>query len=406
MNKKRSFSIFVQAHHENWGGGKSYCLSMIDGSPVVSHVLKKLRSKFPDLEITLLVPDENENKVFEEFALEVCGQVYYGPKLDVIERFLGAAKKSAVLPDAIIRVIGEHYFFDPNLVERMKGIFESGEFDLLTPPLDFDPKYGAEIVSLSALEKAKEILNLSDADMQVIANMRANPIQFIRSRTDAFECGICSEIPIYSHDQIKQMRDVARYIYLDAYQRNESRSQFPGDILRIHYEIAKKHLGPMDTVLDIACGGGWGSAILSSVCGHVTGADISDEKIREATNKYKLDNVEFKVLNAVATGLQAKTFDAVVSMETIEHIKNDKSFLDEAYRILKNKGVLIISTPQSSSGETPLVPYHVREYRLQEFKSLIKSKSFKIEAFYSFRSSLLLEGEHVGTGMMAVCRKL
>lgn len=48
-NNDMKISIFVQAHHENWGGGKSYCLSIVKGSPVISHVLKKLRKRFPDL---------------------------------------------------------------------------------------------------------------------------------------------------------------------------------------------------------------------------------------------------------------------------------------------------------------------------------------------------------------------
>jgi 2-polyprenyl-3-methyl-5-hydroxy-6-metoxy-1,4-benzoquinol methylase len=58
-------------------------------------------------------------------------------------------------------------------------------------------------------------------------------------------------------------------------------------------------------------------------------------------------------------------------METIEHIDDDKGFLREMHRILKKNGIFIVSTPQNAAKSAPLIPYHVREYNLQDFKSLL-----------------------------------
>lgn len=44
------------------------------------------------------------------------------------------------------------------------------------------------------------------------------------------------------------------------------------------------------------------------------------------------------------------TFDVVLASEIVEHLWSPNSFLDETYRILKNDGYLIISTPEGKAG--------------------------------------------------------
>lgn len=39
-------------------------------------------------------------------------------------------------------------------------------------------------------------------------------------------------------------------------------------------------------------------------------------------------------------------FDAVIASEVVEHLWNPLSFFDEAYRVLRSNGYLIISTPE------------------------------------------------------------
>lgn len=392
-------SIFVQAHHENWGGGKSYCLSIVKGSSVISHVLKKLRKQFPTLEIILVVPDENENRQFEKYTKEVKSHIYYGPKLNVLERFLGAATTHRC--DAFIRVIGEHYFIDLDYINLLKQRFETGKYDIVTPPLNFDPKFGAEIVSVKALTKCKEIIYTLDENRR--NNALANPINFMVSQQNAFIHYVENNMPIYSAEEILKRREIAEDIYLEAYEHNENKSQKEGDILRMHYEIANKYISIHDNVLDIACGNGWGSAILASVAKRVVGADLSKKSISEAKEKYKLSNLSFEVHNALNMDFKNDYFDIIVSMETIEHI-DDEKFLQEVYRVLRYEGLFIVSSPQNCLGSFPLVPHHLREYTLEEFKKLLL-QFFSIKDFYSNRPNLLLKGEYKGTGMMAICKK-
>lgn len=73
--------------------------------------------------------------------------------------------------------------------------------------------------------------------------------------------------------------------------------------------------------------------------------------------------------------------DVFISFETIEHINDDKSFLNEVVRVLKPNGVFICSTPNRTItmparnlSDTPWNPYHVREYNEAEFRALLSSR--------------------------------
>jgi 2-polyprenyl-3-methyl-5-hydroxy-6-metoxy-1,4-benzoquinol methylase len=171
----------------------------------------------------------------------------------------------------------------------------------------------------------------------------------------------------------------------------------------MHYELAKKYIAENDNVLDVACGNGWGSAMITPVAKRVIGVDISEKSISEAKEKYKISNLSFEIHNALNMDFKDEFFDVIISMETIEHIDGE-NFLKEVYRVLHKEGLFIVSTPQNCSGSFPLIPYHLREYTLDDFKKLL-SQFFVIQNFYSFRSSYVLEGEHIGTGMMAICKK-
>ena len=116
-----------------------------------------------------------------------------------------------------------------------------------------------------------------------------------------------------------------------------------------------------------------------------------------------MSNVHFEVEDALQLHFLDKSIDIVASMETIEHI-DDLKFLREVHRVLRQDGIFIVSTPQNSNSSLPLVPYHLREYSLMEFENLL-SQFFMIIDFYTFRSNLILEGKHIGTGMMAICKK-
>ena len=127
--------------------------------------------------------------------------------------------------------------------------------------------------------------------------------------------------------------------------------------------------------LDIACGSGYGSNyLIRSGARLVVGGDISQRGIESAKAHYAQDGLHFLVTDAQQLPFDDESFDAVVSLETIEHLEAPRQFLSECYRVLKPGGWFIGSTPNraitSPYTQKPLWPYHFQEFYINELRSL------------------------------------
>jgi 2-polyprenyl-3-methyl-5-hydroxy-6-metoxy-1,4-benzoquinol methylase len=139
------------------------------------------------------------------------------------------------------------------------------------------------------------------------------------------------------------------------------------------YAMATTICGGKD-VLDIACGEGYGSNLLTKNAKSVIGVDISNEAIESAKSKYPRPNLKFLCGTADAIPLEASSIDVVVSFETLEHHDKHEEMLSEITRVLRANGVLIISTPDKlfySDIPNYKNAFHVKELYLEEFRSLI-----------------------------------
>lgn len=65
------------------------------------------------------------------------------------------------------------------------------------------------------------------------------------------------------------------------------------------------------------------------------------------------------------------SFDSVVSFQVIEHIRDDRKFLQEIHRVLKPGGVALITTPNRPLSLSRN-PWHIREYTADELTSLAR----------------------------------
>jgi len=129
------------------------------------------------------------------------------------------------------------------------------------------------------------------------------------------------------------------------------------------------------TVLDLASGEGYGSCVLAKKAKKVVGVDISEECIAHAKAKYaERENLEFIRGSCISIPFDRETFDLVVSFETIEHLAEHDKMLDEIKRVLKKKGLLIISSPNKNIYGKFENEYHIKELTLDEFLELLKSR--------------------------------
>jgi ubiquinone/menaquinone biosynthesis C-methylase UbiE len=141
-------------------------------------------------------------------------------------------------------------------------------------------------------------------------------------------------------------------------------------------------------VLDIACGEGYGSAILAKTANSVIGADINAEAVQQANKKYTAQNLHFTVGSATRLDFADNSFDVVISFETLEHLKEHSQMLCELKRVLSSNGVLIISTPDKfiySDRKNYQNPFHVKELYRWDFEALVK-KHFQYVSLYGQRT--------------------
>ena len=165
-----------------------------------------------------------------------------------------------------------------------------------------------------------------------------------------------------------------------------------GEIWHEHwhrYHFAAPLVAGLD-VLDVACGEGYGSALLATRAATVIGADIAPSAVEHARARYAaVANLEFRQADCAALPFADASFDAVVSFETIEHITAQEAFLDEIRRVLRPDGLLILSCPNKAEytdrrGVTN--EFHVRELYRAELAALIASR-FAHAVWYGQRPS-------------------
>jgi SAM-dependent methyltransferase len=146
-------------------------------------------------------------------------------------------------------------------------------------------------------------------------------------------------------------------------------------------------------VLDMACGEGYGSEVLSRSASTVGGVDANPEAFEHARLRYRRQNLEFERGMVELFG-EPGAYDAVVFLQTIEHVQEPVAVLEHFRRLLAPGGVAYVSTPNvltlAPPGEVKSGnPWHIREYRAHEFGALCRSAFDEVELLGLFHARKL-----------------
>jgi 2-polyprenyl-3-methyl-5-hydroxy-6-metoxy-1,4-benzoquinol methylase len=125
-------------------------------------------------------------------------------------------------------------------------------------------------------------------------------------------------------------------------------------------------------VVDLACGEGYGSAVLAGTAASVVGVDANPEAYEHARLKYTGEKVRFE---RTMIELWRGDADCVVFLQTIEHVQDPDAVLESICEQIGPGGVAYVSTPNvltlaPEGAERSGNPWHVHEYRPQEYVDL------------------------------------
>lgn len=128
-------------------------------------------------------------------------------------------------------------------------------------------------------------------------------------------------------------------------------------------------------VLDVGCGTG---ALLSTMSEDAVGVDSSPEAL-----KFCLRRGLHKVAlgDAQALPFLANEFDRVVTLDTLEHVPDDRAAISEIFRTLTPGGLLVLNVPAYRWlwGPHDVALHHHRRYTRAQMENLLKNAGFQVE---------------------------
>ena len=160
------------------------------------------------------------------------------------------------------------------------------------------------------------------------------------------------------------------------------------------YRWACRHL--KGTVLDAACGIGYGSKIMADEGFKVRSVDIDQGAIDYGLKHYNHENIKYQCspLDRILP-----LSDCTVAFEIIEHIENPLPFLKRL------KGRLIASVPNEDVFPYRGYRFHYRHYTKTEFEELLNESGFTVESWYGQEGSESEVSNIMGRTIIAIARK-
>jgi SAM-dependent methyltransferase len=146
-----------------------------------------------------------------------------------------------------------------------------------------------------------------------------------------------------------------------------------------------------DSVLDVACGKGYGSAVLARNAGSVLGVDLNEDSLELARKSFPAKNLAFRSQDVLKLEELGRRFKLITAFEIIEHLdpSDTDRFLTGLKNCLEPGGLLLLSTPNhevvlKAGVEVP--PFHINNLSSTELSMLLRRHFPVVQMYGQYRA--------------------
>jgi len=295
--------------------------------------------------------------------------VMIGDAYNVARRLLAA---SEIFADQVyvVRVLAIWKNLDLAYVDTIVGSMQAYPCDYVTVPRDFDVTMAADVASYLAIQRVA----LMEGESAEVHRAKFNPFGYMETHTEQFNIRWLEPAPSYNR---------ARRDSILASNRCHPENEFSGrDYSGTRYDFLIDLIPEGARVLDIACGSGHGSNLISNRASLVVGCDYLESYVQKARSRYP-ENERLKFIQSDAQSFvwgNGEEFDIVVSLHTLEHVPDDRAMIQSLVMNLRQGGLLIVEVPLLALRPVglPINPYHIREYSVEEAVALLETVGLTI----------------------------
>ena len=383
-------TFIVQASSVNWSGSHDICMSEVRGHPAVYHTISLLQKSFPSSFIIVAAPEFDSGGSLKDSLQQLAAmspnqiKFHFSHDKSPLLRMLEALNQHSPDCEAIIRIDGLNMFFQPLHLKELWDLGSKKNLACATFPADYPAQFTADYYEVAALKKIS--MKLAQDDPHHVH------IKYGLQDDSNSSTGELTPSDILSKNTLLAAREDAKYIYHMPRDEmvNGTQSFNHGDTLLFHYKLSLQFIESHHKVLDIACGGMKGPALLATKASHVIGADLDAGMINQNISRTPKNlPLSFSCEDVTATSFENESFDVITSFETIEHV-DENMYLVELDRLLMPGGLLFLSTPQNSHGHIPINPQHKIEYSLEELINLV-TEFFNIEEVIGIKQGCIIK---------------
>lgn len=188
-----------------------------------------------------------------------------------------------------------------------------------------------------------------------------------------------------------------RNFYEKEYYRHPKMTEIPRDD-DFMYGVILKHLRPYlkkgVKAVDVGCNNGNLSLYMATRGCDVLGIDYARnivEAAQESAEYYQIRNIEFKSMDFVKEWDRSAEFDFVFCCNVLEHVREDRLFVEKFYQTLKPGGKLLLIIPTTYSSMYRTYKFftgrfasddevgHLRRYDRRECRDIVERAGFKVD---------------------------